>query len=67
MNWKKSVLELKAFTGVSTDKGLYLPAKVSPNAFASIKRGTASFENIEKLCYQWGVKPSQFIKWGEQC
>lgn len=65
MNWKRAILELKAHTDTATDKALYLPAKVSPNAFAAIKRGTATFANIEKLCYQWDVKPSQFFKWGE--
>ena len=65
MNWKKAVLELKAHTGVATDKALYQSAKVSPSAFSAIKCGTATFANIEKLCYQWDVNPSQFIKWGE--
>ena len=65
MNWKKAILELKVHTATATDKGLYQPAKVSPSAFAAIKRGTATFHNIEKLCYQWNVRPSQFFKWGE--
>ncbi|WP_440862554.1 helix-turn-helix domain-containing protein [Symbiopectobacterium purcellii] len=65
MNWKNSILHLKARAGMQTDKDLYARAKINPSAFAAIKRGTATFKTVEKLCSAWGVKVSEFISWGE--
>ncbi|MFS1538041.1 MAG: helix-turn-helix domain-containing protein [Candidatus Phlomobacter fragariae] len=65
MNWSKAILQLKAKSGVQTNKDLYEKAGVTPSAFAAIKKGTATFKNVEKLCSAWSIKPSEFISWGE--
>ncbi len=66
MNWTKAVIALKAHMTYQTDKALYEHAGMHGTAIATIKRGTASFVNIEKLCTACKVKPSTFISWGEE-
>ena len=66
MDWIRAVTRLKAHIGVETDKALYERAGFHCSNLTSIKRGGASFANIEKLCSACGIKPSQFFAWGEK-
>lgn len=65
VNFGKSIAQMKVATGARTDKELYEKAKVSPTAFRCIKKGNPTWEQLEKLCKGWDVKPSAFVKWGE--
>ena len=66
MDWKKAVTTLKAHVGVETDKALYEAVGFHNTNLASIKRGGATFGNVERLCKACGVNVSTFISWGEK-
>ena len=66
MDWIKAVTTLKAHAGVQTDKDLCSGIiGFHPTNLTSVKKGGATFVNIEKLCNAHCVKPSTFIAWGE--
>ncbi len=65
VDFGKSIAQMKVATGARTDKELYTKASVTATAFACIKKGNPTWEQLEKLCVGWSVKPSAFVAWGE--